>query len=294
LSQTFGKLTAPQRRQFITSSPAYKQWVHARRAVEPFPSDPYRAFMIDLALFARIQPHARWKTAANRLDEISIDYPRPWGQRAPTRPRLPGRKEEKRTQRRPQPEYIPPAPILTPLQKRIQQRVTSIAEAYHVPEPRIIWGYGSPMRSYYQGGFTYRRLDNRPVQEGEPFIMMGLPRRKAERKGVIAQTLAVASHETGHHIHARTSYEGRPAGSQGSYFGGAKVEKERAAWEIARKFLQENRPIQLWAKRYAMATYLGELPHGTSAGQIVMGMPGKSWRRTSQKPDVMGKYPWEY
>ena len=237
---------ARQRKEMVLSSKAFRDWWAARRTQSPIPSDPYRAFMTDLALSATMQPRKVWRRKTNRSDMPNVDYPVPYGYKPTKKPRLPSRKGEKRRRKAGKP-WIPPPPKLTPMEKELTERAEKFAERYHIPVPKVIAGKGV-LRSYYKAGWAAAGY-----QTSEPIVFIGVG------KGAKAQTLAAFYHELGHHAHAWTGYP-RTGRVSAKFLGSGKVERERMAWKLADPFMKEQRAIQKWLKKYALGTYTGTTP----------------------------------
>lgn len=64
------------KRDIIMSTPEFIEWRKWRETVEPIPEDLYRAFMIDLSLYASLRNKDDWKKMVNRGDMADIDYPK--------------------------------------------------------------------------------------------------------------------------------------------------------------------------------------------------------------------------
>lgn len=73
------KLTARQKelanRKAILESEEYDKWYEARRHIQPSPTNPYQAFMIDRSLRAKPYDESSWEDYVNRSDFEPIDNP---------------------------------------------------------------------------------------------------------------------------------------------------------------------------------------------------------------------------
>lgn len=249
---------AAAKRAAILSSPAFQEWWKARQTFYPTPSDPYRAFMIDIGLYARPMRKEIWKHRTNRMDYPSVDFPVGTPRR---RKRLPSRKEIKRFKRVPK-AAMPVA--LTPFERELVGEVEKFEEKYHLPRAEI--------------RFEPRaRPSFSPALFGKPRILMPKEFVKAGEKGggLRQQVSAVIFHEVGHHAHAAYGGIGkialRPIGleaviTSAYVLGGTRAErikKERIAWAIAKKGKKPWKPVMAWTKRYAFGTYLGTTPFPT-------------------------------
>jgi hypothetical protein len=229
------------RRTAIMSSHEFQEWYAARRGIRPIPSDPYRAYMIDLSLRARLLPKQYWRTRTPWSDYPPIDYPR--GMPIP-KPRTLSRKELKRLEKIPK---LARPRERTAVEKEIERTAEEMYEKYHVPHVPI---YFVPERghaiSYYHAGQIYApsyiRLGTRGAEKG-----------KAEK----AQVLAALKHEIGHHVHF--AFRGLPEtlGITTPFPSAHISEREKIAWKIAKPHLTDYRQIQMWQKRWALGTYLG-------------------------------------
>lgn len=252
---------AMDKRAKILSSVAFREWWAARSDISPIPSDPYRAFMIDLGLKAKVLPKPWWMFRTNRSDYPPYDYPRgiPLDKR-----RTPSKKQLKRWKKMPKPAQ----PLVrTPYEKELVKMLRVAEEKYHLPKARIRIEPRA-RASYIPSVFGDRPpqilLPRELVKTGE---MGKLPRIQVE---------AIAGHEFGHHAHA--AYGG--IGKLGKEMTGAlspviagrpyvlgrgkraeTLAKERVAWEIAKAARiaagKEWKPQASWLKKAFLGTYLG-------------------------------------
>lgn len=249
---------AAAKREAILSSRAFREWWDARLTFSPTPSDPYRAYMIDLGLFARVHHKRVWKHRTNRMDYPNIDLPLGTPRR---RRKLPPRKQIKRF--KPVPKAALPA-ILTPYEKELVREAEQFKEKYHLPAMEI----------RFERGVVAAHI---PAIYGRGAAIIKMPREQVEqaaklRKGVEQQVRVVLGHELGHFAHAAYGGIGRitqkPTGlaaviTAPYVLGGTRKEviaKEEIAWAIARKHLKGFTPIQAWGKKTWLGTYLGTTP----------------------------------
>lgn len=231
---------AHERRQQIVRSKAFRDWWTARRNIRPIPSDPFRAFMIDLGLFATPLRKEHWRYRTNRSDYPPVDLP----MGAPReRRRLPSRKEERRRYRR-IPEAAKPV-VLTPRMKEIQRRGEAMLEKFHLPA--VSWKF-VPERGEAISSIVHQSL----FGGRKAIVQVGVA-------GGLYPTIAAAKHELGHHGHY--AYQGLPEQKKFGLLKGfteaSRVERERIAWKIAEIDLREAVGIQKWTKKYYLGTYLG-------------------------------------
>lgn len=253
---------AAAKRAAILASPAFRLWWEARQDIAPVPSDPYRAFMIDIGLNARVLPKEYWENRTNRSDYPPVDLPSgvPSSKRRP-----PSRKQMKRWKK--VPKAAQPL-VLTPYEQKLVKMIREEEETYHLPatkiriEPRLRYSYAAKLF-------------------GQPMIL--IPKEHvavAEKKrgGSQEQVEASILHEFGHHAHA--AYSG--VGKLGGEMRGAltpviagrpfkiigtsreiRLGEERVAWDIAKKVRKTKKPWSphaAWLKKYALGTYLGTSP----------------------------------
>lgn len=261
---------AAAKRAAIIASPAFQTWWSARQNISPIPSDPYRAFMIDIGLYARPMRKEIWQHRTNRMDYPRVDLPKGLPRR---KRRLPSRKELKRFKR--VPKAAQPM-TLTAFEKQLVGEVEKFEEKYHLPRAKI--------------RFEPRaRASFLPAVFGTPMILMPKEFVKMGEKGggAAQQVAAVIFHEEGHHTHAAYGGIGKiavkPIGLETEItspyvLGGTikeRIKKERIAWRIAKKAKKPWTPIMAWTKKKAFGTYLGTTPLPT----IILGQPKKKKRR---------------
>lgn len=249
---------AAAKRAAILGSPAFQTWWTARRNLSPIPSDPYRAFMIDIGLFARPMRKEIWKHRTNRMDYPPVDLPKGVPRK---KRRLPSRKEVRRLRR--VPKAARPVPF-TAYEKKLVGEVERFEEKYHLPKAEV--KFEPRARASYL-----------PALFGTPMILMPKEFVKAGEKGLgsAQQVAAVIFHEAGHHAHAAYGGLGkiavRPMGLEAEItspyvLGGTRAErikKERIAWRIAKKAKKPWKPVMGWVKKEALGTYLGSSPFPT-------------------------------
>jgi hypothetical protein len=231
---------ADVRRRQVMGSYAFQEWWGAREHIHPVPSDPFRAFMIDIGLTAKIHRKEVWRGRVPRADYPTIDLPS--GVPAPKR-RLPSRKEERRFKR--VPSWAMPYGEKTELEKGLEALAEQMSERYHVPKPRIHFerGEGALGSAYFAG----------EIGVLPPFIKVGV---KGESK---PQIFGAFEHEFGHHAHAKIGLPLQALGVSTEYRIASKIEKEQKAWQIADPFMRQRRQEQKWLKQYAIGTYTGKV-----------------------------------
>lgn len=236
------------KRRAVMASKAYREWWEWRQTIQPTPTEPYRAYMIDLSLEARLFPKGLWKHRTNRADYPAIDLP--LGMPAPKR-RVPPRKHFRR--------YKPvPAPAIrlerTAFQKELEQELRAFEEAYHLPPTKLIF------EKYRRGGAYSPELRT-----------IYMPTTSTEKKVPLAseQPLVIMLHEAGHHAHFAYGGAEKAMGTslQGiilekpAIYGKGRIPTERTAWKIAKHYLGKRyTPRMGWQKRWSFGTYLGISP----------------------------------
>lgn len=231
---------AQARRRQVMGSYAFQEWWGAREHIHPVPSDPFRAFMIDIGLTAKIHRKEVWRGRVPRADYPTIDLPS--GVPAPKR-RLPSRKEERRFKRVPQ--FAMPYGEKTELEKGLEILAEQMSEKYHISKPRIHFerGEGALGSAYFAG----------EIGVLPPFIKVGV---KGESK---PQIFGAFEHEFGHHAHAKIGLPLQALGVSTEYRIASKIEKEQLAWKLADPFMRQRRQEQKWLKQYAIGTYTGKV-----------------------------------
>lgn len=231
---------ADARRRQVMSSYAFQEWWSARRHIHPVPSDPFRAFMIDIGLTAKIHRKEIWRGRTHRADYPPIDLPR--GVPAPKR-RLPSRKEERRFKR--VPSFAMPYGEKTELEKGLEVLAEQMSEKYHVAKPHIHFerGEGTLGSAYFAGEIGLM----------PPFIKIGV---KGKSKPQISATF---EHEFGHHVHAKIGLPLQALGVSTEFRAAPRIEREKKAWLFADPFMQQRRQEQKWLKQYALGTYTGKV-----------------------------------
>ena len=231
---------ASAKRRAVMTSGAFQEWWSARQHIHPVPSDPYRAFMIDIGLTAKIHTKEVWRGRTHRADYPPIDLPS--GVPAPKR-RMPSRKEERRFKR--VPKFALPYGEKTELEKGLVVLVEQMSEKYHVPRPRIFFerGEGALGSAYFAGDIGLM----------PSFIKIGV---KGKSK---PQIFGAFEHEFGHHAHAKIGLPMQAMGVSTEYRAASKIEKEQQAWKFADPFMQQRRQEQKWLKQFALGTYTGKV-----------------------------------
>ncbi|MHA1408485.1 MAG: hypothetical protein ACTSSG_14055 [Candidatus Heimdallarchaeaceae archaeon] len=232
----------------ILNSEAFKTWWSARKSMGNVPKDPYRAFMIDLSLMAKLKDKKKWKPMPNRSDLLLVDFPRSPKYIPAKKPKIPSRKSKSKSKKKLPIKSIKVKP--SEIRKLLLSKAEEMAQKYHVPIPRII--ISKPLlHSHYKS--SYLRSSRYPAKE--PTIVIGAKGIPLTEGGK-AQILAVFTHEFGHHVHAYSEYYKTGKISLDYIQKARRIEAERTAWKIADPFLQDKRALQKWFKRFAMETYL--------------------------------------
>jgi L-rhamnose mutarotase len=231
---------ADARRRAVMGSHAFQEWWQARQDIHPVPSDPFRAFMIDIGLEAKIHRKEVWRGRTHRADYPTIDLPS--GVPAPKR-RLPSRKEERRF--KPVPSWAMPYGEKTELEKGLEGLAEQMSEKYHVPKPRIHFerGEGALGSAYFAGEIGIL----------QPFIKVGV---KGKSK---PQIFGAFEHEFGHHAHAKIGLPLQAMGVSTEFRAATSIEREQKAWKFADPFMQQRRQEQKWLKQFALGTYTGKV-----------------------------------
>lgn len=236
--------TAETRRRQVLESGAFQEWWSARQNIHPIPSDPFRAFMIDIGLVATVHSRLIWQGRTNRADYPPVDLP----SHVPShKRRMPSRKQEARFKRMPM--AAQPYLETSPLEKELETLAESMAERYHVPKPRIRFERreGALTSSYWAGQFG----------GFEPFIKIGVKGRSQP------QIFGAFEHEFGHHAHAKKGLSGTSGVSE-AFRSATRIEMEEMAWTLADPFMKQRRQEQKWLKQFALGTYTGKAKSGTT------------------------------
>ena len=234
----------PETKQKILASPEFATWWKWRRTITPIPSDPFRAYMIDIGIPAKVQEYPQWQKRVNRGDFVNIDFPFP-----PTLP-LPKRKI---------PLPSSGKPLHQVLKTKVKKRASIIKEAakkffeyYDLPPISISLSGKGYLRSRLRTRLTGKAL-NPKFAEGVSTVILGAGGKQK------LPTLATLFHELGHYKIYR---EGVPKAFR-DWLNPRKIKfaktseerlrEERQAWEYAKPFLTH--PTQHWLKRFALETY---------------------------------------
>lgn len=245
---------AMERKARIMSSREFQEWWQHRQSFAPTPSDPYRAYMIDLGLYARLHRKEVWKHRTNRFDRPTIDFPSGRMPRGRKRPKMPSRKEARRFKRVPKAaERVK----LTPFEKRLVGEVEAFTEKYHLPRVKV---------EFEVGREGLRGTAYRPSWGGliEPAVL--IPRgfvasaaKAKTRKGIYAQVHGGLLHELGHHAHEAYGFRIHPSLAAAITVPSpraSRIEGEKIAWRVAFKHKKPT-PVSGWLKKWALGTYLG-------------------------------------
>jgi hypothetical protein len=251
---------AVSRKRAILSSHAFGEWWQWRQHIHPHPSDPYRAYMIDIGLYARVHRKEVWQTRVNRMDYPPVDLPL----HAPAyKRRLPARKTIRRFKPVPMAAQpyggLPRADWMGIYEKEAER----IAEHYHVPRVDV------EFERRASGAFYS------PSSYGTPRIVMpyeyAKQRALGEKHLKAQQPKSTFRHEFGHHIHSAFGGVEKAMGAGlGDVIGvpylgyGTEhtLESEWTAHQIGKKFSvgvlkDPYTPQMKWRARWAFGTYLG-------------------------------------
>lgn len=239
--------TAWEKRRAIMQSEVFQIWLNERYNTKPMPSDPYRAFMIDKSLEAKLKTKPEWAERTNRADYQPIDYPP--------------------VTKQPPPDITQPAPKTIEAQKtkgKLRDRMKYLAKEMGTSEVALRFtvvhkGYA---RSFYKSGYGINRITGELVKISEPEIVLGIPKNGK----LNPQQYAVLSHEMGHHKQVEQLKKEKGEGAVVYHYRAlerskaAKIECEREAWKNAEPYLKDFRPSQKWLKKWALGTYIGTSP----------------------------------
>jgi hypothetical protein len=241
------ELSEKPTRKEVMESEEFRTWWNNRKKTQPVPSDPYRAFMIDRSLEAKLTSQGTWSKEPNRMDFEPIDFP----------PIVKGRRL-----RRPEPE--PKGPYVEETKKKLKAQELEMAKGMNVSPPELRFTQGSG-RSFYASGYGKNKQTGEIVKIQEPYIMIGL-RKDGKMAFTDEGTLA---HELGHHKKVvELEREGGKEAVYRFYYNLQNSrerlnEAEREAWKNADPYMTNKRAVQKWHKKYALGTYLGTTPPRT-------------------------------
>jgi len=211
----------PEKKKAIMQSPEFQVWWQWRRGIYPVPSDPFRAFMIDLGIPAKLHPEEAWRKRVNRADVVPVDYPR----------------ELKPLQQ----PIIRSQPLQQPVlkyKKRIeilQKAAEEFTKHYGVPMPQLRF---VPEESHMEASYKPFGIGESP---SAAVVTIGL-------KGTKHLALATLFHELGHHVqHVKQPFVAMPRSQKLLWM-------ERQANLYAKPFLKL--ASQRWYRRMAMQSYL--------------------------------------
>lgn len=234
-------MNAKQKRDAVLKSRAFNDWWEARQEVEPIPSDPYRAYMIDLSLHAKVDNPAIWEKQPNRRDQPDVDLP--FGG---TPKYAPSRKPRRRSQRK----YKSPAIPKKGLGKEAHVLTSAMASEYGLPAPAIReYKSKGPLIGAAKVGVARLegKRDKRTGKRTSVIFDVGHSGElRLGTKGSKATVLATAAHEEGHVIHARRTLilkkkiKGVPAYSAKNP---TPFADELAATTIARRHLKKSKTL---------------------------------------------------
>jgi hypothetical protein len=229
-----------KKKEIVIASAQFREWWEARSSVDPQPSDPYRAFMIDKSLFAK-PPRTRveWEQQPNRRDIIA-DYPQ-----------YAGRKAE--LERYGPKEKVPVRKI-----RAVESVGASMSERAGMKKPSLI-----PLKQ----GYLVSRAYVGKIRAGGELLETGSHKRaEIGMKGASEMVRSTAAHEYGHIAHANMTaeelqkmglkeYQGQRTSREKTYM------DEAAAWKLARPEIMKipskkgKRAKAFWLQGFALKTY---------------------------------------
>lgn len=256
------------RKKKVLASGDYKEWWANRSQHDPVPSDPYRAFMIDLSLSAKVTNRPEWENKPNRSDVLDVDYPDPSGRTGPPR------------RRRGRSAYRHDAiEGKLPFEAQVEALQIQQLETKHGLKKRVIFSPSKegPLRSAALVGVGKDLFSGALVLRGTPEVFLGVAgKSKAQRR-------AANLHEMGHVMHGQLSH-----GSKADFeklkklgvskkFGQDRYFDEQAAWKLAnpamRLLPKGQRAEAFWLQGYALMTYRKGRKSSKKVGQTVF----ESW-----------------
>lgn len=239
------KISAEQRKKRVLRSKAFADWWEVRREQKPVPSNPYRAYMIDLSLHAIIDRRDRWEKEPNRRDIPDVDLPQ---EGIPTY--APSRKPRRRRAEKERSEAIPKSG----LEREVALSNLAMATSFGKPAPKVrTKKREGPLQSFANVGVG--RIGEKLYHIHGGSITVGI-------KGPRVQVLATAAHETGHVIHAQDLVSKKKMEGITPFKGTrASYSDERTATKLGRQHLKKTLkskgeyPVASWYLVYALNTY---------------------------------------
>lgn len=239
-------------------------WYRHRIKESPRPSDPYRAYMIDLSLNAgKPKKIEAWQKEPNRHDISKIDTPMfATGSEFPIfspAPKPRGRREGRKPQRKGVTYAVPESKPTH--QKEIVHLIETSVMKYNTAAPQIVIEKGRSVTSN-RNFFSPARNPYTGKIHGGLINVQGEGRR--------GTTIAIAAHETGHFIHANASPEvlkaeghnvqyrvksERRGGSAETFAIERTATKIGASLPAMQKLPKQEKAAGLWALRMYSETY---------------------------------------
>lgn len=174
------------KKKTVLASPSFQKWWRERRNMSSVPDDPYRAYMIDLGIPAKIKPQPIWAVEPNRGDIVDSDFPFGGARNLPS-------PEEKK----PRHPYV----------QRMARRGGSMAERHGIEKPDMHF----PTSDGALGSYTYTGVGVKSeggfIRKHKGETVVGV---RGRSKGSRAQQEAALYHELGHNVHAHKSAKGEP------------------------------------------------------------------------------------
>jgi len=246
-------MNAEERKKRVLKSRAFQTWWEARQDVEPVPSNPYRAYMIDLSLNAIVDRRDTWEKLPNRRDEPDVDLPERSGHGVPTY--APSRKPRRRREAPYKSEAVPKSGLA----RDVYLSNAEMAASHGLPAPRVVTKkQSSPLTSSARVGVGRIQGEDRILTFGhQGEINVGT-------KGRRAVVLATAAHETGHVVHAQSLAKGKTLKGVTPFKGiPSSMSDELMATKLARQHLKKSKAVSKkgelatgsWFLKYALDTY---------------------------------------
>lgn len=264
-----------KRRSQILASDDFDKWYEARKEIQPFPSDPYRAFMIDRSLKAKSYDEDSWKDYVNRSDLHPVDSYRPEPD-GPARPDMePPVRRKHRT-----PDFIPSS------KRRPEHDGEPLMESVkaHKKDFMTKWGLEDNIDIYVEHNPREGSAMAKPIAGRRPVLIIPekfyqAVKKEGHKKTVMAQFETAHDHEFGHAtqhqgekddwaIRAGTSVPKTPelTGIWGSvqHRETQKLRSEDYAWMVGKKYRESKgvkwKGARALAHRYYFGTYEGTRP----------------------------------
>lgn len=252
------------RRKNVMDSPEFHKWWENRREIQPTPSDPYRAFMIDRSLHARHYDEVSWQDYVNRSDYPPVDNRAGYTDT--------GEPIHRRHRR---PSFVPKTKQRKDYSKQkyhksMQGFKEDFVQTYNLPDVDIV--------VERRGGMAYMRPNPVTGQRGKLLVDEKYyeATRKSKKKSEKQQFFASVGHELGHHGQYAYGYsadtkprnEGLGKIYEASQQKTQTLTSEKFAWNVAKDYVEKKTPKRLpkWRgmakvrEKWAFGTYEGTEP----------------------------------